>query len=88
MPLPGLTLIGESINDSVPSTKKLFDENDIPALLELARRQDAGGADYIDINIGARPAAMVNSEAPPSIRHEAFCSNDRPPPGSRDAGPG
>ena len=29
MPIPGLTIIGESINDSVPSTKALFDTNDV-----------------------------------------------------------
>ncbi len=39
-----LTIIGESINDSVPSTKKLFDANDIAGLLELARFQDQQGA--------------------------------------------
>ena len=54
MPLPGLTIIGESINDSVPSTKKLFDANDIDGLLELARMQDEKGAAYIDVNIGPR----------------------------------
>jgi cobalamin-dependent methionine synthase I len=54
MAIPGLTIIGESINDSVPSTKKLFDENDIPGLLELARSQDEKGAAYIDVNVGAR----------------------------------
>ena len=26
MPIPSLTIIGETINDSVPSTKQLFDE--------------------------------------------------------------
>jgi cobalamin-dependent methionine synthase I len=54
MPLQGLTIIGESINDSVPSTKKLFDANDIPGLLELAKAQDEGGAGYIDVNVGPR----------------------------------
>jgi 5-methyltetrahydrofolate--homocysteine methyltransferase len=49
-----LTIIGESINDSVPSTKKLFDENDVPGLLALARSQDEKGAAYIDVNVGAR----------------------------------
>ena len=29
MSIPGLTIIAESINDSVPSTHKLFEENDI-----------------------------------------------------------
>jgi len=54
MPLPGLTIIGETINDSVPSTKKLFDANDIAGLLELARMQDEKGAGYIDVNVGPR----------------------------------
>jgi len=59
MGISGLTIIGESINDSVPSTKKLFDENDIPGLLELARSQDEKGAAWIDINIGLRPPAFM-----------------------------
>ncbi len=54
MAIPGLTIIGESINDSVPSTKKLFDGNDVPGLLELARSQDEKGAAYIDVNVGSR----------------------------------
>ncbi len=54
MSLPGLTIIGESINDSVPSTKKLFDANDIAGLLDLAKSQDEGGAGYIDVNVGPR----------------------------------
>lgn len=54
MPLPGLTIIGETINDSVPSTKKLFDANDIDGLLELAKMQDEKGAGYIDVNVGPR----------------------------------
>jgi 5-methyltetrahydrofolate corrinoid/iron sulfur protein methyltransferase len=54
MPLPGLTIIGETINDSVPSTKKLFDANDIDGILEVARMQDEKGAAYIDVNVGAR----------------------------------
>jgi len=54
MPIPGLTIIGESINDSVPSTKKLFDAGDMAGILELARSQDQGGASYIDVNVGPR----------------------------------
>jgi len=54
MAIEGLTIIGETINDSVPSTHKLFDAGDIEGLLELARMQDAGGAAYIDVNIGPR----------------------------------
>lgn len=54
MAIPGLTIIGETINDSVPSTKKLFDAGDIDGLLELARTQDEKGAAFIDVNVGAR----------------------------------
>jgi len=59
MPLPGLTIIGESINDSVPSTKKLFDAGDVEGLLELARSQDEKGASYIDVNVGPRPPEFM-----------------------------
>ena len=54
MSLPGLTIIGESINDSVPLTKKLFEAGDVAGILELARTQDQGGAAYIDVNVGPR----------------------------------
>lgn len=54
MAIQGLTIIGESINDSIPSTKKLFDENDVAGLLELARGQDERGAAYIEVNVGSR----------------------------------
>ncbi|HOW84847.1 MAG TPA: dihydropteroate synthase [Candidatus Aminicenantes bacterium] len=59
MAIPGLTIIGESINDSVPSTRKFFDENDIPGLLELARAQDEKGASWIDVNVGSRPPEFM-----------------------------
>ena len=54
MAIDQLTIIGESINDSVPSTKKLFDANDIEGLLKLAGFQDERGAGYIDVNVGGR----------------------------------
>ncbi|MEE8450846.1 MAG: dihydropteroate synthase [Thermoguttaceae bacterium] len=54
MAIDQLTIIGESINDSVPLTKKLFDANDIDGLLALARLQDERGAGYIDVNVGGR----------------------------------
>jgi len=59
MPIPSLTLIGESINDSVPSTKQLFVAGNIDGLLELARFQDEKGAAFIDVNIGARPPEFM-----------------------------
>ena len=49
-----LKIIGESLNDSVPSTHKLFEAEDIAALKELARSQEEGGAVYIDVNVGSR----------------------------------
>ena len=59
MAIAGLTIIGESINDSVPSTKKLFDANDIEGLKALAKSQDEGGAGYIDVNVGQRSAEFL-----------------------------
>ncbi len=59
MGIEGLTIIGETINDSVPSTHKLFDAGDLEELLELARMQDAGGAGYIDVNVGPRPPEFM-----------------------------
>ena len=59
MPIPNLTIIGESINDSVPSTNKLFEANDLVGLKELAKSQDVGGAGYIDVNVGPRTAEFL-----------------------------
>jgi cobalamin-dependent methionine synthase I len=59
MPIPNLTIIGESINDSVPSTNKLFEANDLAGLKELAKSQDLGGAGYIDVNVGPRSADFL-----------------------------
>jgi len=57
--IEGLAIIGESINDSVPSTKKLFDAGDIEGLKALAKAQDEGGAAYIDVNVGLRPPEFM-----------------------------
>ena len=59
MPIPSLTIIGETINDSVPSTKQLFDAGNIDGLLELARFQDEKGAAYINVNVGDRPPEFM-----------------------------
>ena len=59
MAIPSLKIIGESINDSVPSTKRLFDAGDIEGLRELARFQDERGAAYIDVNVGGRTAEFM-----------------------------
>ncbi|MHC4180965.1 MAG: pterin-binding domain-containing protein [Planctomycetota bacterium] len=59
MAIEGLAIIGETINDSVPSTKKLFDAGDVEGLLELARFQDQRGAAYIDLNVGPRSPGLM-----------------------------
>lgn len=59
MPVEGLAIIGETINDSVPSTKKLFEAGEVDGLLELARFQDRRGAAYIDLNVGPRSPELM-----------------------------
>lgn len=54
MALAGLSIIGESINDSVPSTNKLYETNDLDGIKSLARSQDENGSVYIDVNVGSR----------------------------------
>ncbi|MBN2353397.1 MAG: dihydropteroate synthase [Spirochaetales bacterium] len=61
MSIETLTIIGESINDSVPSTQKLFDANDIEGLKALAKHQDEKGSAYIDVNVGRRPPEFMAS---------------------------
>jgi cobalamin-dependent methionine synthase I len=87
MPIPNLTIIGETINDSVPSTKKLFDAGDLGGILELARMQDQKGAAYIDVNVGPRPpefmAEMVGKIQAVTARP---LSIDTPDPAVAEAG--
>jgi len=59
MAIEGLTLIGESINDSVPSTRKLYEAGDTDALRELARFQAEQGAHFIDVNVGSRGPELL-----------------------------
>jgi cobalamin-dependent methionine synthase I len=59
MSIPGLTIIGESINDSVPSTYTLFEENNIDGVVDLARLQAEKGATYIDVNVGSRSPGFM-----------------------------
>jgi 5-methyltetrahydrofolate--homocysteine methyltransferase len=44
--------IAEKINATIPATKRIIIERDAAALLELAEKQAAAGASYIDINVG------------------------------------
>ncbi len=59
MAIDGLTIIGETINDSVPSTHKIFEANDIDGLIALAKMQEERGARYIDVNVGKRPPEFM-----------------------------
>ena len=53
-PIKNLTIIGESINDSVPSTNKLFEENDFEGIQKLAESQAKKNVKYLDVNVGMR----------------------------------
>jgi len=59
MGIAGLNIIGESINDSVPSTHELFEKNDLASIVELARSQAESGAAYIDVNVGLRSPGFM-----------------------------
>lgn len=87
MAIEGLTLIGETINDSVPSTKALFEARDIEGILELARFQDERGADYIDVNVGSRsPEFMADMVAKVQQVTAKPLSIDTPDPAIAKAG--
>ena len=54
-----LKIIAEKINDSVPSTHKLFEAGDFEGLVNLAKTQAEEGAEYIDVNIGLRKPELM-----------------------------
>ena len=87
MAIAGLTIIGESINDSVPSTKKFFDAGDIEGLKSLAMAQDQGGAAYIDVNVGPRSGEFLAEliRQVQSVTHKPI-SVDTPDPLMAEAG--
>jgi cobalamin-dependent methionine synthase I len=59
MSIDRLKIIGESLNDSVPSTHQLYEQNRMEEIVALAQFQDERGAAVIDVNIGTRPAAFM-----------------------------
>ncbi len=59
MSIPGLTIIGESINDSVPATHALFEANNLDGIVDLAKLQAKKGAAYIDVNVGPRSPGFM-----------------------------
>jgi len=54
-----LKIIAEKINDSVPSTHKLFEADDFDGLVNLAKAQADQGAAYIDVNVGPRSPELM-----------------------------
>jgi len=87
MPLAGLSIIGESINDSVPSTKKLYEANDIEGIKALAKLQDEKGAKFIDVNVGQRsPEFMADIVRQVQSVTAKPLSIDTPDPAIAEAG--
>jgi cobalamin-dependent methionine synthase I len=87
MNIPGLTIIGESINDSVPSTFTLFEEHNIDGIVDLARLQAGKGAAYIDVNVGSRSPAFMAEVVKKIQEHISLpLSIDTPDPAIAAAG--
>ncbi|MFH0992158.1 MAG: dihydropteroate synthase [bacterium] len=87
MSIPGLTIIGESINDSVPSTHTLFEENNIDGIVDLAKVQAENGAAYIDVNVGPRSPGFMAEVIKKIQEHISLpLSIDTPDPGIAAAG--
>jgi len=87
MSIPGLTLIGESINDSVPSTHSLFEEKNINGIVELAKLQAEKGAVYIDVNVGPRTPGFMAEVVKKIQEHISLpLSIDTPDPAIAEAG--
>jgi cobalamin-dependent methionine synthase I len=87
MSIPGLTLIGESINDSVPSTHSLFEEKNINGIVELAKHQAEKGAAYIDVNVGPRTPGFMAEVVKKIQEHISLpLSIDTPDPAIAEAG--
>lgn len=87
MAIEGLRIIGESINDSVPSTHKLFEADDIEGLLALAKLQDEKGAAFIDVNVGPRsPEFMADMVKKVQSVTAKPLSIDTPDPATAKAG--
>lgn len=87
MSIPGLTIIGESINDSVPATHTLFEENNMDGIAELAKYQAEKGATYIDVNVGPRSPGFMADVVKKIQQHISFpLAIDSPDPEFAAAG--
>ncbi|KJR47545.1 5-methyltetrahydrofolate--homocysteine methyltransferase [Desulfosporosinus sp. I2] len=56
-----MLIIGEKLNSSIPSVRQLINDKDTVAIQDLALRQVAAGADYLDLNT-AQGDEVVNME--------------------------
>lgn len=59
MAINNLKIIGETINDSIPKIRRLFEEGDFAGLIEIAKAQERMGVTYIDVNIGQREPELM-----------------------------
>ncbi|MCO5384981.1 MAG: hypothetical protein NHB14_03620 [Desulfosporosinus sp.] len=56
-----MLIIGEKLNSSISSVRQLINDKDSAAIQDLALRQAAAGADYLDLNT-AQGDEAVNME--------------------------
>ena len=50
-----MIIIGEKINGSIPSTAKAINEKDEAYIIELVKKQDEAGSDFLDVCAGTAP---------------------------------
>ncbi len=50
-----MIIIGEKINGAIPSTARAIAERDDAYIIELVQKQEAAGADYLDVCAGTSP---------------------------------
>ena len=87
MSIEDLIIIGESINDSIPSTHAMFEDEDLEGIVDLAVSQAEKGAQYIDVNVGRRsPAFMAEVVKKVQERVQLPLSIDTPDPELAEAG--
>ena len=87
MGIKDLNIIGETINDSVPKVRKLFEEGSFQGLAEIAEVQERMGAAYIDVNIGQREREFMAKLVRFLQRHVSIpLSLDSPDPAIIKAG--
>lgn len=56
-----MLIIGEKLNSSIPSVRQFINDKDTAAVQDLALRQVAAGADYLDLNT-AQGDEVINME--------------------------